>query len=136
MPGMPETVLDVGLNDYAVLGLAGSPARERFAWDSYRRLVERFGTVVMGVEPELFERVRHRVEEQHHVADERLDACDLIRVVETYMTSSRSGPGRSSRRTRRSSCAGRCGRCSTRGTPARRGPCGAARASRTAWARP
>ncbi len=84
VPGMPETVLDVGLNDYAVLGLAGSPARERFAWDSYRRLVERFGTVVMGVEPELFERVRHRVEEQHHVADERLDACDLIRVVETY----------------------------------------------------
>ncbi|NKY14648.1 PEP/pyruvate-binding domain-containing protein [Streptomyces somaliensis] len=84
VPGPPETVLDVGLNDHAVLGLAGAPARERFAWDSYRRLVERFGTVVMGVEPELFERVRHRVGEQHHVADERLDACDLIRVVETY----------------------------------------------------
>ncbi|URM92352.1 pyruvate, phosphate dikinase [Streptomyces sp. MRC013] len=84
VPGPPETVLDVGLNDYAVLGLAGTPARERFAWDSYRRLVERFGTVVLGVGPELFERVRHRVGEQHHVADERLDACDLIRVVETY----------------------------------------------------
>ncbi|OEJ97496.1 pyruvate, phosphate dikinase [Streptomyces thermolilacinus SPC6] len=84
VPGVPETVLDVGLNEYAVLGLAKSPARERFAWDSYRRLVERYGTAVMGVEPQLFARVRHRVEEQHHVADERLDACDLIRVVETY----------------------------------------------------
>ncbi|GGP94249.1 hypothetical protein GCM10010249_10010 [Streptomyces roseolilacinus] len=83
-PGAPEAVLDVGLNDYAVLGLAGTPARERFAWDSYRRLVERFGTAVMGVEPELFGEVRHRVEDQHHVEDERLDACDLIRVVETY----------------------------------------------------
>lgn len=84
VPGVPGTVLDVGLNEYAVLGLAKTPARERFAWDSYRRLVERFGTAVMGVEPELFARVRHGVEEQHHVADERLDACDLIRVVETY----------------------------------------------------
>lgn len=84
VPGAPETVLDVGLNDYAVLGLAGTPARERFAWDSYRRLVERFGAAVMGVEPELFEGVRHRVGVQHHVADGRLDACDLIRVVETY----------------------------------------------------
>ncbi|MEV2201462.1 PEP/pyruvate-binding domain-containing protein [Streptomyces fradiae] len=84
VPDAPETVLDVGLNDYAVLGLAKTPAGERFAWDSYRRLVERFGTAVLGLGPEVFRTVRHRVGEQHRVADERLDACDLIRVVETY----------------------------------------------------
>ncbi|WP_228975727.1 PEP/pyruvate-binding domain-containing protein [Streptomyces sp. DH12] len=85
VPGLMPTVLDVGLNDHAVLGLAGTPARERFAWDSYRRLVRAFGTAVMGVDPALFDGVLHRVEDQHHVADEsRLDACDLIRIVETY----------------------------------------------------
>ncbi|MFF8386410.1 PEP/pyruvate-binding domain-containing protein [Streptomyces kanasensis] len=85
VPGLMPTVLDVGLNDHAVLGLAGTPARERFAWDSYRRLVRAFGTAVMGVDPALFDGVLHRIEDQHHVADDsRLDACDLIRIVETY----------------------------------------------------
>ncbi|WP_175408331.1 pyruvate, phosphate dikinase [Streptomyces sp. TRM64462] len=85
MPGMMETILDIGLNEYAVLGLAKSPARERFAWDSYRRLVQMFGTTVMGVDEALFEDVLRSVEHQHHVVDEaHLDACDLIRIVETF----------------------------------------------------
>ncbi|WP_149181952.1 pyruvate, phosphate dikinase [Streptomyces sp. TRM49041] len=85
MPGMMETILDIGLNDYAVLGLAKTPARERFAWDSYRRLVQMFGTTVMGVDGALFEDVLTRIEHQHHVVDDaHLDTCDLIRIVETY----------------------------------------------------
>jgi pyruvate,orthophosphate dikinase len=54
MPGMMETVLDVGLGDASVYGLAKVSGRPAFAWDSYRRLIEMFGTTVLGVDPELF----------------------------------------------------------------------------------
>ncbi|MEO3754668.1 pyruvate, phosphate dikinase [Streptomyces sp. B6B3] len=56
MPGMMETILDVGLNDATVVGLAKSSGRERFAWDSYRRLLLMFGTTVLGVDGERFAR--------------------------------------------------------------------------------
>ncbi|MET9428943.1 pyruvate, phosphate dikinase [Streptomyces sp. NPDC003036] len=83
--GLMETVLDLGLNDYAVLGLGKTADRERFAWDSYRRLVQMFGTTVMGVDPARFGRVLTGIERQHQAADDsRLDACDLIRTVETF----------------------------------------------------
>ncbi|MGW6939026.1 pyruvate, phosphate dikinase [Streptomyces xanthophaeus] len=85
MPGMMETILDIGLNDLSVLGLAKTPERERFAWDSYRRLVQMFASVVMGVDGALFEDVLRRVKEQHHVTDDSgLDTCDLIRIVESF----------------------------------------------------
>lgn len=84
-PGMAETVLDVGLNDLSVLGLGVAPGSERFAWDSYRRLVQMFGSTVMGVDTSLFEEVVLRVERQHAVADDgRLDVVDLIRLVQTF----------------------------------------------------
>ncbi|WP_127361116.1 pyruvate, phosphate dikinase [Actinacidiphila soli] len=54
MPGMMETVLDIGLNDDSVHGLAKASGREHFAWDSYRRLIQMFGSTVMGVDGELF----------------------------------------------------------------------------------
>ncbi|MDI9885106.1 pyruvate, phosphate dikinase [Streptomyces sp. HNM0645] len=94
MPGMMETILDIGLNDYSVLGLAKSSERERFAWDSYRRLVQMFGGTVMGVDNSLFEETLTRIEEQHHVPDDsRLDVCDLIRTVESFkdLIAERSG---------------------------------------------
>ncbi|MEU6853221.1 pyruvate, phosphate dikinase [Actinacidiphila alni] len=56
MPGMMETVLDIGLNDASVLGLARMSGREHFAWDSYRRLIQMFGTTVMGVDGDLFDK--------------------------------------------------------------------------------
>ncbi|NNJ05302.1 pyruvate, phosphate dikinase [Streptomyces sp. PKU-MA01144] len=85
MPGMMETILDVGLNDHSVLGLAATSGREQFAWDSYRRLVQMFGTTVMGVDSALFEETLARIREQHHVPDDsRLDVCDLVRIVETF----------------------------------------------------
>ncbi|MFE8006775.1 pyruvate, phosphate dikinase [Streptomyces sp. NPDC057418] len=85
MPGMMETVLDIGLNDYAVLGLARSAGNERFAWDSYRRLVQMFGNTVMQVDGAVFEDALTRLKEQCQVADDtRLDTAELIRLVETY----------------------------------------------------
>src|SRR3954471_446038 len=50
MPGMMDTVLNLGLNDKSVQGLAEKTENERFAWDSYRRFVQMYGNVVMGVE--------------------------------------------------------------------------------------
>ncbi|MFB8396483.1 PEP/pyruvate-binding domain-containing protein [Streptomyces yangpuensis] len=80
-----ETILNIGLNDLCVLGLAKVPERERFAWDSYRRLVQMLGSTVMGVDRSLFEGVLRRIKEQHRIVDDsRLDTCDLIRVVETF----------------------------------------------------
>ena len=55
MPGMLETILDLGLNDASVRGLAARTGDERFAWDSYRRFVQMFGNVVCGVPGERFE---------------------------------------------------------------------------------
>ncbi|BEL03979.1 pyruvate, phosphate dikinase [Actinoplanes sichuanensis] len=55
MPGMMETILDIGLNDTTVLALAARSGDERFAWDSYRRLIQMFGRTVYGVPAELFE---------------------------------------------------------------------------------
>ncbi len=51
MPGMMDTILNLGLNDEAVLGLAAKAGNERFAWDSYRRFVQMYGDVVMGLKP-------------------------------------------------------------------------------------
>ncbi|MEW2632981.1 pyruvate, phosphate dikinase [Streptomyces sp. NPDC048389] len=85
MPGMMETILDIGLNDLSVLGLGRTPETERFAWDSYRRLVQMFGSTVMGVDSASFEEVLAGVKKQHHAVDDtRLDTPDLMRLVETY----------------------------------------------------
>ena len=55
MPGMMETVLNIGLNDESVQGLAEGAGDDRFAWDSYRRLLQMFGKTVLGIDGELFE---------------------------------------------------------------------------------
>lgn len=56
MPGMMETILDIGLGDASVLGLAKATGSEHFAWDSYRRLLQMYGRTVLGIAPELFDR--------------------------------------------------------------------------------
>ncbi|GAA3388086.1 hypothetical protein GCM10017752_07030 [Streptomyces roseoviridis] len=85
VPGTMDTVLDIGLNDLSVLGLGRPPGPERFAWDSYRRLVQMFGSTVMGVDSARFESILTAIERQHHAADDtQVDTCDLIRLVETY----------------------------------------------------
>ncbi|MEU1571253.1 pyruvate, phosphate dikinase [Streptomyces collinus] len=85
MPGMMETVLDIGLNDDSVLGLAKVSGNERFAWDSYRRLVQMFGSTVMGVDSALFEQAITLLKDFRGVPDDvHLDAGDLAELVETY----------------------------------------------------
>ncbi|WP_314225023.1 pyruvate, phosphate dikinase [Streptomyces zaehneri] len=85
MPGMMETVLDIGLNDESVLGLAKASGSDRFAWDSYRRLVQMFGSTVMGVDQALFDEAMTLLKETREAPDDlHLDANDLAWLVETY----------------------------------------------------
>lgn len=85
MPGMMETILDIGLNDDSVLGLAKVSGNERFAWDSYRRLVQMFGSTVMGVDAAHFEREIAVLKETRGVQDDvHLTAGDLAGLVDTF----------------------------------------------------
>ncbi|MER6083924.1 pyruvate, phosphate dikinase [Streptomyces sp. NPDC001833] len=87
MPGMMETILDIGLGDDSVLGLAKVAGNERFAWDSYRRLIQMFGSTVMGVDSGLFETALAGLKCDRGAADDLgLDAADLAGLVETYKT--------------------------------------------------
>jgi pyruvate, orthophosphate dikinase len=81
MPGMLDTVLNLGLNDETVLGLAERSGSERFAWDSYRRFVQMFGNVVLGVTGERFEQAIAAVKSARGVSlDTELDA-DALREL-------------------------------------------------------
>jgi pyruvate,orthophosphate dikinase len=85
MPGMMDTVLNVGLNDESVEGLIAQTSSERFAWDSYRRLVQMFGKTVMGVDGDLFEDAIDEAKEAKSVKNDiDLDTEDLKRLVETF----------------------------------------------------
>jgi len=85
MPGMLDSVLNLGLSDESVKGLAASTSNDRFAWDSYRRFVQMFGNVVHGVEGERFENEIARVKSERGVKlDTELDAAALRELVETF----------------------------------------------------
>ena len=85
MPGMMDTVLDVGLNDLSVEGLAKQSGDERFAWDSYRRLVQMFGKTVMGVDGSLFEAALSELKQARQAGtDLELGVDDLRDLVSTY----------------------------------------------------
>ena len=85
MPGMLDTVLNLGLNDESVAGLAWRADNERFAWDSYRRLVQMFGNVVRGIPGERFEEEIARIKrEQHAVIDTDLDANALRELTRRF----------------------------------------------------
>jgi pyruvate,orthophosphate dikinase len=85
MPGMMETVLNVGLNDESVQGLAAQSGSERFAWDSYRRLLQMFGKTVLDIDGELFEHALDEVKrEQGTELDLDLDADHLKDVVARF----------------------------------------------------
>ena len=70
MPGMMETVLNIGLSDESVQGLAKQSGNERFAWDSYRRLIQMFGKTVLGIDGEHFE---HAIDEAKKAKGTRND---------------------------------------------------------------
>ena len=85
MPGMMDTVLNVGLNDTTVKGLAAISEDERFAYDSYRRFIQMFGDVVLGVSHSKFEKALTEAKESAQVSfDNELTAAQLRGLVATY----------------------------------------------------
>jgi pyruvate,orthophosphate dikinase len=85
MPGMMDTVLNLGLNDTTVAGLAASAGDKRFAWDSYRRFIQMFGSVVLDVDHHRFEEIIEQAKiEAAVVEDTDLTAEDWQNVVEGY----------------------------------------------------
>ncbi|MGW2635638.1 pyruvate, phosphate dikinase [Streptomyces sp. NPDC001348] len=85
MPGMMDTVLNIGLSDKSVQGLAKQAGDERFAWDSYRRLIQMFGKTVLGVDGDLFEEALDKAKAAKKVTvDTELEAADLKKLVTTF----------------------------------------------------
>jgi pyruvate,orthophosphate dikinase len=86
MPGMMDTVLNLGLNKETVTGLAESSGDARFAWDSFRRFIQMFGSVVLGVDHHRFEEIIESVKlDEGVVEDTALSAADWQRVADAYL---------------------------------------------------
>jgi pyruvate, orthophosphate dikinase len=85
MPGMMDTVLNIGLSDESVQGLAKQAGNERFAWDAYRRLIQMFGKTVLDVDGEHFEHAIDAAKKAKRISNDLdLDAADLQNLVETF----------------------------------------------------
>ncbi|MGX1907319.1 pyruvate, phosphate dikinase [Streptomyces phaeochromogenes] len=95
MPGMMDTVLNIGLSDKSVQGLAKQAGDDRFAWDSYRRLIQMFGKTVLGVEGELFEDALEAAKDAKKVTvDTDLEAADLKKLVTKFKKIVKTEAGR------------------------------------------
>ncbi|MFI3330401.1 MAG: pyruvate, phosphate dikinase [Rikenellaceae bacterium] len=100
MPGMMDTILNLGLNDKAVEGIAKRTGNPRFAWDSYRRFVQMYGDVVMGMKPESkedhdpFEEIIDQIKEEKGVAnDTDLTTDDLKEMVVRFKAAVKAQTG-------------------------------------------
>ncbi|MBJ6638573.1 pyruvate, phosphate dikinase [Streptomyces sp. DHE7-1] len=95
MPGMMDTVLNIGLSDKSVQGLAKQAGDDRFAWDSYRRLIQMFGKTVLGVDGELFEEALDAAKAAKKVTvDTDLEAADLKKLVAKFKKIVKAEAGR------------------------------------------
>jgi len=95
MPGMMDTVLNIGLNDDTAQGMVALTGNERFVYDSYRRLVQMFGSVVMGVSKEDFEKVLEAYRHKRGVSnDAELPIDDLKTITAEFKTIVRAATGR------------------------------------------
>ena len=95
MPGMMDTVLNIGLSDASVQGLAKQAGNDRFAWDSYRRLIQMFGKTVLGIEGSEFEHAIDAAKKAKGTANDLdLDADDLRALVDTFKGIVRAQTGR------------------------------------------
>ncbi len=95
MPGMMETVLNIGLNDASVQGLAQFSGDPRFAWDSYRRLIQMFGKTVLDIDGDRFAHALDAMKKDRGVlADTELTAADLEALVEEFKAIIREESGR------------------------------------------
>ncbi len=87
MPGMMDTVLNLGLNEETLQGLIASTNNERFGWDAYRRFIQMFSNVVLGMDMEAFEEILETKKEAVHAKyDSDLSADDLKEIVNQYKT--------------------------------------------------
>jgi pyruvate,orthophosphate dikinase len=94
MPGMLDTVLNLGLSDESVLGLARQTENDRFAWDSYRRFVQMFGNVSRGIPGERFEDAIKAAKSERNVTDDtELDVDALRELTETFKAIYREDTG-------------------------------------------
>ncbi|MEO9593863.1 pyruvate, phosphate dikinase [Rhodopirellula bahusiensis] len=94
MPGMMNTILNLGLNDEATEGLAKATKNERFAYDAYRRLINMYGDVVMGLHHEQFEAAFDKVKKKHKVTeDTEVPAEGLRELCEAYKAVYKKGTG-------------------------------------------
>ena len=85
MPGMMDTILNLGLNDQTVLGLAKKTNNPRFTWDSYRRFIQLFGKIVFGVNDEKFDEVLDTAKKEQRVKDDsELNINSLKKIVAEY----------------------------------------------------
>src|SRR3972149_3792894 len=85
MPGMMDSILNLGLNDKTVVGLAHKTGQERFALDCYRRFVQMFGNVVLGIDREVFEEVLQQKKVEKKIKlDSSLSPQDLKEVIKKY----------------------------------------------------
>ena len=117
MPGMLDTILNLGLNDQSVEGLAERTSNERFARDSHRRLVQMFGNVVRGIPGERFEEAIAEAKGERGVKlDTELAAADLVGSRRVFARSTATRSARTSPTTRASSWRPRSGRSSSPGT--------------------
>jgi len=95
MPGMMDTILNLGLNDKTVLGLAKKTNNERFAYDAYRRFIQMFGDVVMKIPHKKFEEILDKIKETKGVKyDTKLDKEDLKNVIKNYKELVKNEAGR------------------------------------------
>jgi pyruvate,orthophosphate dikinase len=95
MPGMMDTILNLGLNDKTVQGLAALTNNEKFAYDCYRRLLQMFGSVVLGMESSHFESLLHRLKEKKGVhQDQEVTADGWKELIEAYKACILSKTGR------------------------------------------
>src|SRR5262245_14248430 len=95
MPGMMDTILNLGMNDTTVQALIRQTGNPRFGWDSYRRFVQMFGDVVLGVDHDEFEHLMDGVKRDRNVRqDTHLDAGDLERLTKLYLDRVRERTGR------------------------------------------
>jgi pyruvate,orthophosphate dikinase len=95
MPGMMETVLNIGLSDASVHGLAKQASNERFAWDSYRRLIQMFGKTVLGIEGYEFEQALDAAKQAKGTKNDLdLDAEDMKSLVDTFKLIVKTQTGR------------------------------------------
>jgi pyruvate,orthophosphate dikinase len=94
MPGMMDTVLNIGLNDETAKGMVALTENERFVYDAYRRLISMFGSVVLGISDEHFEKVLEELKKAKNAkADTDLDAAALKELVEKFKKVTKDAKG-------------------------------------------